>query len=411
MSNQIQLFSQHVLGDIINDLQSRIESSVRAIPKDEFLPATDQQLIAYVCHNKKIEPVQLNEDGTTMTQNETQIGGFGGRELIHPTGGGDPILGYGTRVKIDIPFTGNGAIFQSKPEQCIPSSVFGEVSQYKLHIEIVLPDDADADAYKIEYDKILNEIKRCLKYANAQAASHNRSCDELVVRHANERRLKLHSHAKISEVLNIPIAVSKNAPSLEPQKIDIQPRPELQSISAVEMSPEPGISDDDYELILKVIGHQGRAFEKTPNTFANFGEENIRDLVLAQLNVYFVGAATAETFRSSGKTDICIQKDDRAAFVGELKVWSGSESLSRALYQLLRYLTWRDSKAALIILNQHNKSITDIENKISTALKEHQLFIREIESNEKGEWRIEARDANDRNRRVIVHVFLFNLYS
>lgn len=410
MSNHKQLFGQYVLGDILNDLQARIESAVRAIPKDKFLAATDQQLIAHVCHDIKIEPVQLNESSATMIQKETQTGGFGGRELIHPTGGGEPFYGYGTRVEIKIPFTGNGAVFRCKPDQCISDPPCGEIFEDHLRIAIVLADDADTSAFKTQHDRIMNEIKKCLAYADLQVTSHNTDCEALVKKYASERRTKLHNHANIPSVLNIPLAVNKNAPPIAPRTIEMQVRPELKSASTAGAPPEPGISDDDYELILKVIGHQGRAFEKTPSTFSNLGEENIRDLILAQLNVYFVGAVTGETFRNKGKTDICIQQDDRAAFVGECKIWSGSKSFSKALKQLLGYMTWRDSKAALIIFNKRNKGITEIEKKISAALREHSLVIREIQKEEKGEWRIEASGVDDKNRRVTVHVFLFNLY-
>ena len=411
MSNQVQLFSKHVLGEVIDQLQARIESAVRAIPKDEFLAATDQGLIDHICYGIKVEPVQLNESSATMIQKETQIGGFGARALIHPTGGGEPFLGYGTRVEIDVPFTGNGEIFRSKPEQCIPDPPFGEILEDRLRIEIVLSDEADASAFKRERDRIFSEIEECLGHANSQVTSHNTNCENLVKKYADERRVKLRNHSDISRVLNIPLAVNKNAPSTNPKTLAMQVRPKLKSPSTAGTSPEPGISDDDYELILKVIGHQGRAYEKTPRTFSRLNEENIRDLILAQLNVYFVGAVTGETFRNKGKTDICVQQDDRAAFVGECKVWSGSENFSRALNQLLGYTTWRDSKAALIVFNKRNKGITEIENKISAALKEHSLFIREIRTNEKGEWRIEASDANDKDRQITVHVFLFNLYS
>ena len=74
-------------------------------------------------------------------------------------------------------------------------------------------------------------------------------------------------------------------------------------------------------------------------------------MVLAQLNGHFKGAATGEAFRGKGKTDIRIEQDDRAAFVGECKNWNGETGATKAIDQLLGYLTWRDGKAALIVFN------------------------------------------------------------
>ena len=102
--------------------------------------------------------------------------------------------------------------------------------------------------------------------------------------------------------------------------------------------PEPGIPDDTYEHILQFIRHQGRTFERTPATYSVHGEEGLRNIVLAQLNGYFEGDAIGEAFRGSGKTDICIEQDNRAAFVGECKLWTGPAGLIAALDQLLGYL-------------------------------------------------------------------------
>src|SRR4029077_4013519 len=58
-------------------------------------------------------------------------------------------------------------------------------------------------------------------------------------------------------------------------------------------------------------------------------------------------------FNAAGKTDILIREQDRNIFIAECKFWRGPKSITDAIEQLLSYLTWRDTKAALIVFNRN----------------------------------------------------------
>ena len=110
------------------------------------------------------------------------------------------------------------------------------------------------------------------------------------------------------------------------------------------------------------------ALERTPSMTANLDEEKIRDLLLVLLNAQFEGAAAGEVFNAAGKTDILIRAGDRNVFIAECKIWKGPKTIRDALGQLLSYLTWRDTKAALLLFIRTGepttiitKSITEIE--------------------------------------------------
>ena len=51
---------------------------------------------------------------------------------------------------------------------------------------------------------------------------------------------------------------------------------------------------------------------------------------------------------------------DRAAFVAECKIWHGAKKLVESLDQLVRYLTWRDCKAALVIFNMNTAGFAEL---------------------------------------------------
>jgi hypothetical protein len=82
--------------------------------------------------------------------------------------------------------------------------------------------------------------------------------------------------------------------------------------------------DNVYVDILKIFRHEGRTWESTPKTYFVHPAEELRDMLLAHLNGHYEGVATGETFRMSGKTDIRIEDNSRAAFITECKIWEGS---------------------------------------------------------------------------------------
>jgi hypothetical protein len=162
---------------------------------------------------------------------------------------------------------------------------------------------------------------------------------------------------------------------------------------------------------LLVLRHEGISFERTPTTYAVHDEEELRDILLAHLNSYFKGQATGETFRKNGKTDICIEFENRAAFVAECKLWRGNQAVIEAINQLLGYLTWRDVKAALIIFNKDVAGFKQIQDKVLNILREHPNCVRAEFLPGTSEWRMILRSREDAERLITLRVLLFNLYT
>ena len=71
-------------------------------------------------------------------------------------------------------------------------------------------------------------------------------------------------------------------------------------------------------------------------------------------------------------TDICIEQENRAAFVAECKIWKGPAKLRKAIRQLDGYLTWRDSKASLIVFSK-NKDFNSVVSSVRACLEKDEL--------------------------------------
>ena len=111
--------------------------------------------------------------------------------------------------------------------------------------------------------------------------------------------------------------------------------------------------------------------EATAKTFAKNDEEELRDFIIATLGTHYENAVTGETFRKIGKTDIRVIFENKAAFIGECKIWHGIKKFSEAVDQLFGYSTWRDSKLALIVFNKENKDFASIRKRVEQWIKEN----------------------------------------
>ena len=405
------LFRENDLDHQLRERQKRIASKIAAIPEDQFLVSSDREIVEHLLPQLHVEPVMLQLDARTMNQAETQVdvSGDGMRFFGEPYRRG-PFHIPGTRVDIDIPYTGEDWIFRYRTNPWGTVLPRGEARRGNLRISISLPHDTPQEKFKETYDREIRLIGGFVNNARKQVTAYNDSLESLVREAIAHRRSRLANHAGIADLLDIPLTAKDGAPPIKPVRIEIRRPPALPVPPKNGLRPEPGTPDETYERILHFIRHQGRTFETTPGTYALHDEEGLRDIMRGQLNGHFQGAATGEAFRGKGKTDICIEADNRAAFVGECKLWTGPASLTGALDQLLGYLTWRDSKASVIMFNRGSKNFSKIPPTIPDAIRGHKLFIRDLTCEEVAEWRVLVRNEEDEGRRVTVHVFLFNLY-
>lgn len=134
--------------------------------------------------------------------------------------------------------------------------------------------------------------------------------------------------------------------------------------------PEPALSDAIYRDILDTLQQMAEVMERSPHAYADMDEETLRFQFLVPLNAKFEGEARGEAFNYGGKTDILITSQGRNIFIGECKIWKGEKALSEAIDQVLGYLSWRDTKAAILLFNR-NRSFSDVLAKIRPTMEKH----------------------------------------
>jgi len=416
MSRENLLFYGKSLDDMLRARQATIAPRVDAIPRDQFMNANIEEIVQYLVSTLLMEPLVVYEDRAEMEQHETKIDVSRIRDR-NPFGDRDPIYVAGVEVIVTVPFSGDPSLWQLQPNHW--QTVFPRARVLspscdglgRIEIVIAQPDGEPHEQFKNRFDQEMSTIRFYLESHRKQIEQFNANLQTPIKSAVSSRRDRLQKSEGIKDLLGIPMKRRGDAPAIEPLKI---PRKLVRPLPPPPKSgyqAEPGITDEDYKHILSVIRHEGRTFETTPKTYAVHDEEELRDILLAHLNGHYQGDAAGEAFRRSGKTDIRIEDNNRAAFVAECKIWRGSKELSAAVDQLLGYLTWRDCKTALVIFNKKNAKFSEILERVPSVIQTHDKFRRIIQPGSQGEWRFAMTSKEDEARQVIVHVFVFNLYA
>jgi len=412
-----RLFSEESLYDQLRERQQRASSTVDGIPQERFLLSTDEQLLAYVEAQLRVEPVELHEEARTMKQEECQVDVSGNRLRFSGDERRGPLYIPGTRVTVSIPFTGEAWIFRYRTSSAWTVFPHGDVKEVndglsgRLLITVELPHDTGPEQFKETYEREIDLFRGYVGNAKCEVETYNHQLPGIILSVIQHRRQRLEKHKGIAALLDIPLQTKPGAPSFEPVRVEPRSLPKLPVPPKTGLKPEPGITPETYEKILNIIRHETRTYETTPATYAKLEEEELRDIILGHLNGHFQGRASGEVFRRTGKTDICIPEENRAAFVGECKVWQGASQVPGALDQLLGYLIWRDSKAAFVMFNKSVRDFSSILENLPKAISEHRCFIQWQETAQAGEWRALMRSIEDEGRTVTVHVFAVNIYT
>ncbi|MGO6669198.1 hypothetical protein ACCS43_28230 [Rhizobium ruizarguesonis] len=163
----------------------------------------------------------------------------------------------------------------------------------------------------------------------------------------------------------------------------------------------------DYLKILRVIKHMSLVMERSPGAFIDLKEEHLRDFYLVFLNGVYEGAAIGETFNYGGRTDILIRQNDVNIFIAECKFWDGPVHYLETIDQIIKYISWRDGRAAIIVFNR-NENFSEVCTKIHQTTKSHPHFKSGTEE-DSTQFRYVFVRREDPNKEFVLTVQAFNV--
>lgn len=267
-----------------------------------------------------------------------------------------------------------------------------------------------AQRIQTSFEKSKSDINEAIGHLNRMASVYDGEIVPIIKENISKRREEVSKLGSVLKLINIPLAAKPGVEvvnQLPVKKRKVVPLP-IKTTDIKE--PIYGINDQDYSQILNVIRFSGGSFERTPETFNKLQEEELRNVILSNLNSSFEGNATGETFNKKGKTDIFISAEKKAAFVAECKNWAGESVFHKTIDQLLGYLTWRDCKTSIVIFNKKNKDFSSVRLKMAECIKTHPNYVRDLPSNIEGEWSAIFKSKDDDGQHIRIHFFGFNIY-
>jgi len=401
-------------GDAYTTFRAQVEkvtAEINELDNDYVLKASPTELEQYFIERVMIRPLVLRaEERHILNQTGTDIDVSGDfRRAVFP---GERAVVRGTRIDIAIPFEGDPALWQVRASTF---SVSGypeiEVRKALVVFSISFPDDSVEPArIRAELDRQTQSLVDAVGYLKNDVDNHNRTAPD-AIRQALERKKKIaQTAAGAVAALGIPVRRTVETPAFTiPTKRRESPaKSKPPAVPPGKYQAEPVLAEKEYEHILEVLRSMSLVIERSASSFAALNEEAIRNHFLIQLNGHYEGGATGETFNASGKTDILIRADNRNVFIAECKFWHGQKGFSEALDQLLGYLTWRDSKSALLVFNRMKDS-TAVRQKMHEVIGSRPEHRRTVFHRPDGDSRYVLVKPSDPGREIVLTTQLYDM--
>lgn len=329
------------LEDYLRECLQRALNDLAGMAPDDLLSENADVVVAALLG--KYMPTEIvvhweSPSRSPVTETSTQVRDQFHRDRVHTV--------PASKVVVSFPLTGTADMLDYQASTFSMGATRVKAVGGFIVVE-VLEQTLTADAIHAQVDAVKQDVNERAGWANADLAKFNQTAAQEIRSAHARRKARILNDRAVEDALSIPVRTSA-APrppvAARRKTVSLQMR-RVQSAFV----PEPILEEAIYRDVLDVVRAWATSLERTPRTTDKLDEEELRDLLLGTLNGYWCGSAGGELFNGSGKTDILIRDGDRNAFIAECKVWHGSKAVTNALDQLLSYLVWRDSKAALVI--------------------------------------------------------------
>jgi len=290
------------------------------------------------------------------------------------------------------------------------SSWFAGIPKFEYHMGgwIVLKTYPAPD----EIETAINNLSQIISLKNADVEKGNAELRRTIPGIIKERVEKVRSDKEAFEraVQQVKIPL-KMKPADQVPVIDLQIRKELKPLMPPKAErPKEFVLDKTHVLtIIGMIDKIGRQFEVTPKVYSNLEEENLRDIILSNLNTVFEGSATGETFSKLGKTDIHLNITQGNILVAECKYWEGEKAYHEAIDQLFRYLTWRQNYGILIAFSRRQR-FTQVLETAKKGIKAHKTYKSGFAELKMTHFESRHTFPDDNNKVIEIHHLFYNLY-
>jgi hypothetical protein len=402
-----RVFGERELRDFLEASKANIAHSIESEKDDYILNVNESDYIAHKVSEAMIENLEIHVGDIYASRSEQMIPA----ERFPRDFNVYPGKSYKKDViKFHVPISGNIQLIHCIPSSRILWTMDIQINHDEFSFDIINFRD-DANDIVSEKDEIIRNIMRQYENIKVEVERSNASLEQYVRNVFSARKQRIQKSSGVLASLGVPIKKSSavsatfSVPAPQKRKKPILNKP---SVKEAGFTPEPSLDQATYVEILKLIHDVGKEFERLPSLYAGKEEEHLRDHFLMMLEPNFEGSATGETFNKNGKTDILLRHEGSNVFIGECKFWKGEKSYLATISQLLGYLTWRDSKAAVIMFVP-NKDFTSVIETAKEASPKHTNFLKYVDEKDETWFNFEFHLDGDRNRVVKLAVMLYHI--
>lgn len=370
-------FSEYNVFEFIENRKSLVSSQIRSLEQDYLLNVNEEELVAALVDQFRLDVPTIIDDAIHIADHsETQVD-VSRDPYRGITDRSRPFYVSGTTLTIAIPFEGNPQLFRVRPNLYSNSYPGGTIVDNEIHFVYTTAGE-DSTEIETNYKRTVAEIKQYLDILRGFIENQfNNQLQASIREQVSQRKKKIIAGSEMVASLGLPIKRRDGAPTTYAIPLSRRkPKIELPRATSTAFPPEPILDLDEYEHILSIMKNMVSVMEQSPSAFEQMNEEHLRTQFLVQLNAQYEGKATAETFNYQGKTDILLRSQGKNVFIVECKFWKGAKSLTDAIDQLLSYLSWRDTKTAILLFNR-NANLTKVLQQIVPIAKTHQCYKRD----------------------------------
>lgn len=399
-------FAERTMRDYLEENNQNIQSRIEKESENYILNVNETEYINHLSSDFTIDTPRIDFESASVTSYEKQIPAKRfPRDFYVRQGESYPkqVVAY------HLPYDGNADLLRYTPSTHLLWTTEIFIEDQSVCFEII-NFSGQADDIKRDAQQIIKDLKTQLEHLTHEINNYNTRLLNNIENIFKARKKQFLDNNKLLASLGVPIRKRDDLPQTyaipTPQiRKSINARPDVLSSG---YKPEPTLDQSVYHEILQTIYDVGKVFERYPSTYSGKGEEDLRNHLLLYLEPRFEGSATGETFNKSGKTDILIRHENSNVFIAECKFWQGSKNYLATITQLLGYLTWRDSKAAVVVFVD-NKDFSSVLKAVEEATSTHPNYLGYVNKEDESWFNYRFHINNDSNREVKIAVLLFHI--
>ena len=408
-------------GESISDYYRNLITEVRTVilkeTKEQIIGSETEELAQYYFKNFSLSPIEFDSERDITWTPEDYVKTIHAHEREYGYQELGDLNVSCQRIKVEIPIIFNKDLDKISNLHSSVSYLGGHDkytwsnNQISFNIETKgygtnMNEDGMAQAINGGIERIKETIERKNNDINKENENLLSQIRILIEERKSEIKRSKDTLEALTKKIDIPL---KKIAQPGARKISLEQKPIIKNIKPTPHIPEEyRLDENKVTEIIEVIDNQSKSFEKTPQALEPLNEENLRDLILSNINSIFQGKATGETFSKKGKTDIYLNIDKGNILIFECKIWGGKKLFFDTINQLRNYLTWRHNYGVVIFFVKV-KNFTKILSEILSNIKESESYINGAKKLNDTHF-IGNHKLDDEDKIVNIHFLFYNLY-